>query len=46
MQIAQEFTNIYQHQRELFKDVVGAFIEHFAKGKEQLLPKLHSTINA
>lgn len=46
MQIAQEFTNIYQHQRELFKDVVGAFIEHFAKGKETLLPKLKGAINA
>ena len=46
MQIAQEFTNIYQHQRELFKDVVGTFIEHFAKGKETLLPKLKGVINA
>ena len=46
MQIAQEFMNIYQHQRELFKETVGAFVESFAKGKEHLLPKLTSAINA
>ena len=46
MQIAQEFTNIYRHQRGLFKDVVGTFIEHFAKGKETLQPKLKGFINA
>ena len=27
MPIAQEFTNIYQHQREMFKETVGTFIE-------------------
>lgn len=34
MQIAQEFTNIYQHQRELFREIVGTFVESFAKGKD------------
>ena len=38
--------NIYQHQRELFKETVGVFVESFAKGKEDLLPKLARTINA
>ncbi len=46
MQIAQEFTNIYQHQRELFKETVGAFIEGFARGKDHLLPKFSGAINA
>ena len=46
MQIAQEFTNIYQHQRMLFKEVVGAFIEIFAKNKDDLLPKFAGAINA
>ncbi len=46
MQIAQEFTNIYQHQRELFKETVSAFVESFAKGKEHLLPKFTGAINA
>ena len=38
--------NIYQHQRELFKETVGAFVESFAKGKEHILPKLARAINA
>ena len=46
MQIAREVMNIYQHQRELFKETVGVFVESFAKGKEHLLPKLARTINA
>ena len=46
MQIAQELTNIYQHQRELFKGVVGAFIKIFVKGKDYLLPKFADVINA
>ena len=46
MQIAQAFTNIYQHQGALFKEVVGAFIESFVEGKDDLLPKLAGTINA
>ena len=46
MQIAQAFTNIYQHQGALFKEVVGTFIESFVEGKEYLLPKLAGAINA
>ena len=46
MQIAQEVINIYQHQRELFKETVGAFVASFAKGKDYLLPKLARPINA
>ena len=38
MQIAQEFTNIYQHQSELFKETVGAYIASFVEGKDYLLP--------
>ena len=45
MQVAQEFTTIYQHQRALFKDPVGSFIEILAKRKDCLLPKLVSVIN-
>ncbi|MGI9279325.1 MAG: IS701 family transposase, partial [Endozoicomonas sp.] len=39
-------TNIYQHQRGLFKETVGKFIESFAKSKDHLLPKLAGAINA
>ena len=46
MQMAQVFTNIYQHQNALFKDTVGAFVESFARGKGHLLPKFTSAINA
>ena len=46
MQLAQAFTNIYQHQRELFKETVGAFIEGFVKDKDHLLPKFVGAINA
>ena len=46
MQIAQEFTNIYQHQRDLFKEVVGTFIKIFEEGKDNLLPKFLGAINA
>ena len=46
MQITQEFMNIYQHQRELFRETVGAFVASFAKGKDCLLPKLARPINA
>ena len=46
MQMAREFMNIYQHQCELSKETVGAFVEGFAKGKEHLLPKFARAINA
>ena len=46
MQMAREVMNIYQHQRELFKETVGVFVESLAKGKEHLLPTLARTINA
>ena len=46
MQMAREVIDVYQHQRELFKETVGVFVESFAKGKEHLLPKLARTINA
>lgn len=46
MQIAQAFTNIYQHQSELFKETVGIFVRDFAKGKDHLLPKFSGGINA
>ena len=46
VQIAQVVTNIYQHQFELFKETAGACIERFAKGKDDLLPKMAGAINA
>ena len=46
MQVAQAFTDIYQHHRELFKETVGAFVESFAKGKDHLLPKFTGALNA
>ncbi len=45
-QMAREFMNIYQHQRELFKGTVDTFVESFEKGEEHLLPKLARAINA
>ncbi len=38
--------NIYQHQRMLFKETAGAFVESFAKGKVHLLPKFARGMNA
>ncbi len=46
MQISQAFTNIYQHQRALFRETVGTFILNFAKDKDHLLPKFTGAINA
>ena len=46
MQISHAFTNIYQHQRALFKETVGSFVEVFARDKEYLLPKIRGSINA
>ena len=43
---AQEFMNIYHHQRMLFKETIGAFVESFTKGKENLLPKFARAIIA
>ena len=38
--------DVYQHQRELFKETVDTFVESFAKGKEHFQPKLARAINA
>ncbi len=46
MQMAREFMDVYQHQRELFKGTVDTFVESFAKGKEHFQPKLARAINA
>ncbi len=46
MRIAQAFTNIYQHQRELFRETAGTFVKSFSEGKDHLLPKLARAINA
>ncbi|MGB1272138.1 MAG: hypothetical protein ACPG5T_08695, partial [Endozoicomonas sp.] len=43
--IAQEFTKICQHQRALFKETVGPFVEAFSATKENLLPKITGAIN-
>ena len=45
MQIEQEFTNIYQYQRELFKEIVGTFIANSIKDNDHLLPKFVGEIN-
>ena len=39
-------TTIYQHYRELFKEVTASFVDQFIEGKEHLLPKIKSRINA
>ena len=46
MQAAQVFTSIYQHQRELFREAIGVFVKSFVAGKDHLLPKFTSRINA
>ena len=46
MRADKVISNVYQHQRDLYKDVVATFIDSFAKGKDYLLPKLAEAVNA
>ena len=42
----QLLSSIYQMQRELFKEVVAEFIEHFVVGKNHLDPQFNRAVNA
>lgn len=46
MQINDVISNAYQWQRDLYKDVVAAFVNSFVVGKEHLNPQFMSTVNA
>lgn len=46
MRLTEVISNAYQWQRDLYKDVVAAFVENFMLGKEYLNPKLYSAVNA
>lgn len=46
MQFSDFITNAYQWRRALFTDVIATFIHGFVPGKENLLPKFRSTVNA
>lgn len=46
MVLEQVISTIYQHYRELFKDVTASFIVQFIKDKDHLLPKISFGINA
>lgn len=46
MQLTEVISNAYQWQRDLYKDVVAAFVENFVVGKEYLNPQFKSAVNA
>jgi len=46
MQFMGAIDNAYQWQRELFTDVVAAFIRSFVPGKEHLNPQFRAVVNA
>lgn len=46
MQINDVISNAYQWQRDLYKDVVAAFVNNFVVGKEHLNPQFTSAVNA
>jgi len=46
MQFMGDIDNAYQWQRELFTEVVAAFIRSFVPGKEHLTPQFRATVNA
>jgi hypothetical protein len=46
MQIAALISNAYQFKRELYTDVVSAFIQRFIPDKQRLNPQLRGSVNA
>lgn len=46
MQIAEVISNAYSWQRDLYKDVVAAFVRTFIVGKEYLNPQFQTAVNA
>lgn len=46
MQIADLISNAYRWQRDLYKDVVAAFIRSFIVGNEYLNPQFQTPVNA
>jgi len=46
MQFTDLIINAYQWQRELYQEVVTAFVRHFIAGKDHLNPQFHPAVNA
>lgn len=46
MQLTEVISNAYQWRRDLYKDVVAAFVGNFVVGKEYLNPQFQSAVNA
>ncbi len=46
MQAADVISNVYKHQRDLYKGVVAGFIATFSEGKSCLEPKFQNFVNA
>ena len=46
LQVADVIANAYRLRRDLFKDVVAAFIKAFLPGKEYLNPQFSAVVNA
>ena len=46
MLYSQLFVNIYQFQNDIYKDIVGGFVQLFSKGKDYLLPQMKGADNA
>lgn len=46
LRAADVISNVYRLQRDLFKDVVAAFINSFIVGKEYLNPQFQAVVNA
>ena len=45
MKASELIVNIYHHQRELYKDVVSAFIREFSEKKNCMSPQFHDAVN-
>ncbi|CAN5562055.1 hypothetical protein BH10PSE16_BH10PSE16_40520 [soil metagenome] len=46
MRFTHAIVNAYQWKTELFTPVVAAFVKRFIPGKEHLIPKFHTAVNA
>lgn len=46
LQITELIINAYRWQRDLYKDVVAAFVSSFISGQDYLNPQLRATVNA
>jgi len=46
MQFVEIISNAYQWQRNLYTEVVAAFISNFMQGKQHLNPQFQAAVNA